>query len=408
MTSARTIPDSGEGASGFAVRLSLFYAAIFLLVGCHLPYFPVWLDWRGLTPDQIGIVLASPLAIRIFSTPGISFFADRLGNRRFVLILLAWGALASFSLLLAARGFWAILAIAMLASLFWTSVMPVTEAVAMDGVRRAGADYGRMRIWGSLSFIAMSFGGGLALERWGPAAALWLLIAAAACMVLAAHVLPRPAGRGRLKSLTSPPRIRLRDAWALLRSPLFLLFLLATGAAQSTHAVYYAFGTIHWESRGIPPAVIGMLWSVGVIAEILLFLFARRVVARAEPVSLLVLAAAASVVRWAVTALSPPLWLLFPVQALHGLTFGAAHLAAVHFISAEAPENAAGTAQGMFAASTAGIFMGGGIAAAGPLYGALGAYAYMAMACVALVSLAATLALKRLREAGGAIRLAGG
>lgn len=373
-----------------------------------MPYFPVWLAWRGLAPDEIGMVLAAPLAVRVLFTPAISFAADWFGNRRLVLVLLASGALASFALLLSAQTFWPILAIAMLASLFWTSVMPLTEAVAMDGVRRAGVDYGRMRIWGSLSFIAMSFTGGLALERWGPAAALWLMIGAAACTALATLCLPRPAGKGRLKSLTSPPRIRLADALALVRSPLFILFLVATGTAQSTHAVYYAFGTIHWEAQGISPAVIGMLWSVGVIAEILLFLFARRVIVRADPVALLILAASASVIRWTITALSPPLWLLFPVQALHGLTFGAAHLAAVHFISAEVPENATGTGQGLFAAFTAGIVMGIAIAAAGPLYAALGAYAYMAMAGVALVSVIAALALKRVRDAGAVIRFDAG
>lgn len=283
MNNTKTCQAGAEEALGFSIRLSLFYTAIFLLVGCNLPYFPVWLDWRGLTPDQIGIVLAAPLAVRLVFTPSISFLADRSGNRRGVLILLAWGALGSYLFLTAAEGFWAILAVAMLASLFWTSIMPLTEAVAMEGVRRTGVDYGRMRTWGSLSFIAMSFSGGFAIAHWGPQAALWLLIGAAACTALAAHVLPRPVGRGRLKAVTAPSRIRLRDAWELVRSPLFILFLVATGTAQSTHAVYYAFGTIHWEAQGISTAVIGMLWSVGVVAEILFFLYGRHLIARADP-----------------------------------------------------------------------------------------------------------------------------
>lgn len=404
MTSARARKDEGTERLGFAARLSLFYAAVFLLVGCNLPYFPVWLDWRGLTPDEIGMILAAPLVVRLLFTPSISFLADRSGNRRLALILLAWGAFASYLFLTAAEGFWAILAVTMTGSLFWTSIMPLTEAVAMEGVRRFGADYGRMRIWGSLSFIAMSFAGGLALERWGPAAALWLLIGSIGCTALAAHILPRPTCRGRLEAATALPRIRLRDAWELARSPLFILFLVATGTAQSTHAVYYAFGTIHWASQGISPTVIGMLWSVGVIAEILFFLYGRQVIARADPVMLLMAAATASIVRWSATALSPPLWLLFPVQALHGVTFGAAHLAAVHFITDEVPENATGTGQGLYATSTAGIFMGVAIASAGPLYSAFGASAYQVMAAVALVSAVATLALKRVRDAGVVIR----
>ncbi len=385
---------------GFAARLSLFYGAIFLLIGFHLPYFPVWLEWRGLSPAEIGIVLSAPLAIRVFFTPVISFAADRSGNRRRVLILLAWGALFAMSLLTLADSFIAILAIAILAALFWTSIMPVTEAIAMDGVRRSGHDYGRMRLWGSLTFIGASFAGGIALQAWGAPAALWLMIAAAGGIAGAAHLLPRPAGKKRLREATALPRIRAEDALSLVRSPLFLLFLAAAGLGQAAHAVYYVFGTIHWQALGIPPGVIGTLWAVGVIAEILLFMFSRRVVAALGTVNLIALAALAGIVRWTITAFSPPLIVLFPVQILHALTFGAAHLGAVHFISQAIPENVAGTAQGLYAACAVGGAMGAAILASGPLYEAFGGYAYLAMAVLSLVSLVCTGLLAR-RWRGG-------
>lgn len=385
-----------SGMFGFAARVSLFYAAIFLLIGFHLPYFPVWLDWRGLTPGEIGIILSSPLAVRIFVTPVISFAADRIGDRRLVLILLAWGALLGLLLFTVSSGFWAILAVAMLAAMFWTSIMPITEAVAMDGVRRAGHDYGRMRLWGSLTFIAASFGGGVALQYWGATSALWLMLSAAACIVIAAHLLPRPVGKGRLKAATAPPKIRVRDAVSLVRSPLFLLFLVATGLTQSTHGVYYAFGTLHWQSLGISAGVIGSLWAVGVIAEILLFMYSGRVLAMVGTVNFIWLAALAAIVRWTITAFDPPLWVLFPVQILHGLTFGAAHLGAVHFISEAIPEEMSGTAQGLYAAFAAGIAMGAAILASGPLYAALGGQAYLVMAGVAVISLTGAAALWRL------------
>jgi PPP family 3-phenylpropionic acid transporter len=391
--SAKT--QQGGERPGFATRLSLFYGAIFLLIGFHLPYFPVWLDWRGLSPGEIGIVLSAPLAVRIFITPAISFAADRIGNRRLVLVLLAWGSLCGFLLFTIAQGFWAILGVAVLAAFGWTSIMPVTEAVAMDGVRQAGHDYGRMRLWGSLTFIAASFGGGFALQLWHAPAALWLMIAAMACIVAAAHFLPRPAGKGRLKAATALPQIRVRNAVALMRSPLFLLFLFSAGLVQSAHAVYYAFGTLHWRSLNISAGFIGALWAAGVIAEILLFMYSGRAVRAAGSVNLLCLAALAAIVRWVVTALSPPLWLLFPVQALHGLTFGAAHLGAVHFITEAIPQEASGTAQGLYAAGSAGIAMGAAILASGPLYAALGGYAYLVMAALALVALAGAVLLAR-------------
>lgn len=384
-----------EGAFGFAARLSLFYGAIFLLIGFHLPYFPVWLNARGLSPGEIGIILSAPLAVRVFFTPVIAFCADRIGNHRLMLILLAWGTFIGLLSLIPAQGFWVILGIAILAALFWTSIMPVTEAVAMDGVRSRGHDYGRIRLWGSLTFIAASFSGGIALQAYGAQSALWLMIASAASIILAAHLLPRPRGKGRLKAATSVPPIRVKNAVALIRSPLFLLFLLATGLVQSSHAVYYAFGTLHWQSLNISAGIIGALWAVGVIAEILLFMFSSRVVRSFGTVNLIGLAAIASVLRWTITAFSPPLWLLFPVQALHALTFGAAHLGAVHFISDAVPEKTSGTAQGLYAACSSGIAMGGAILASGPLYAALGGYAYLVMAAMTVVSIGAVALLAR-------------
>lgn len=383
-----------QAASGFAVRMSLFYAAVFVLIGVNMPYFPVWLDWRGLSAREIGAVLAAPLIVRIVCIPAISFAADRLGNRRLVLKLLAWGALTCFALFLTARGFWSILAIAVLGAVFWSSVMPLTEAVAMDGVRRAGLDYGRMRLWGSLTFIAASFGGGLVLERWGAPSALWMILVAAACVAMAAQVLPRPSGTGRFRK-AALPQIRFGDALRLARAPYFLLFLVTAGAVQATHAVYYAFGTLHWRAAGISAAVIGLLWATGVIAEVLLFTVSRRAVARFGPATLILLAAAAAVVRWTATGLSPPLWLLFPLQALHGATFGAAHLGAIHFISDAVPDEASGTAQGLYAAFTSGVAMGLAFAASGPLYAAFGGEAFLAMAVLAAAAGLGALALRR-------------
>lgn len=389
-------PCNGGCNMGFAARVSIFFAAIFLLIGCHLPYFPVWLDWRGLDAEEIGIILAAPLAVRVFLTPLVAFSADRLANRRIMLVLLAWGALACFGLLTVAHGFWAILTVAMIAAVFWTSIMPLTEAIAMEGVRREGYDYGRMRLWGSLTFIAMSFGGGVVLERWGAPSALWMMIAAAGGIVLAAHMLPAPQGKGRLRKITAVPNIDAGDAVRLIRSRVFLLFLAATGAVQGAHAIYYAFGTLHWQSLGISSGVIGLLWAIGVAAEILLFLFSRRVLERVSPLSLIVLAGLASGVRWSVTALTPPIWLLIPIQVLHGLTFGAAHLGAVHFVSHSVPDAGLGTAQGLYASVTAGIAMGGAIALAGPLYKVLGGEAYLVMAALGVAGAGVAMMVRRM------------
>jgi len=330
--------ESGHGsaaARAYAVRVAIFYAAVFLVAGAQMPFLPVWLDWNGLTASEISVVAAVPLIVRIIVTPAFAFLADRHGDHRLALIALSWAGFAMLLLLTRAGGFWPILISATLFALFWTSVMPLTETIALNGVRRAGLDYGRMRIWGSISFIAASFGGGF--------------------------------------------------------------FLLAVGSIQAAHAVIYTYGTLHWQSQKITSATAGMLWTIGVIAEIMLFAWSKAIVARLGPMLLIAIGGVAAVVRWTIMAFDPPVALLVPLQILHALTFGATHLGAVHHIAATISERQGATAQAVTAAVTAGIAMGGATLLSGRFYEAFQGRAYLAMAALGAIGLAAALVLRRAR-----------
>ena len=274
-----SLPSLRVARLSFAWRLGFLYAALFLVVGCYLPYLPIWLSWRNLDADQIAVLLAAPLFTRILFTPAISFAADRLGDRRKILIGLAWGSLISFLLLWAADGFLAMLLATVLLAINWTTIMPLIETVAVSGIRSRALDYGRVRLWGSISFIVASLGAGLdhrpARPRRGDAAAgcgdraddpRRASLAAGACRSAAKGT---PALRG----------LKLADAVDLVRSPLFLLFLLAASFVQASHALYYSFGSLHWRAQGIPDGAIGALWSVGVVAEVALFAVSGRVIA---------------------------------------------------------------------------------------------------------------------------------
>jgi PPP family 3-phenylpropionic acid transporter len=274
--------------------------------------------------------------------------------------------------------------------------MPLTETVAMSGVRAAGLDYGRMRLWGSLSFIAASFVGGWVVERLGAGSAIWLVVIGAALTTAAAHGLAQPIGLGRLKAATSPPRLSLADAASLVRSRPFLIFLAAAGLTSASHAVFYTFGTLQWRSVGLSTGWSGTLWAISIVAEIALFAYSAAVVARIGPVALIALGAGAAIVRWLAMGFDPPLALLVVLQLLHALTFGATHIGAVHFISRAVPETQSGTAQALYASVTGGIVMGGTMLAAGPLYAAYGGRAYWAMAALAVVALLASFALMKL------------
>lgn len=386
---------SGEEAARFAVRLALFFGALFLIYGVHLPYLPVWLDFRGMTPGEIGLVTATPFFLRLVVTPAVALYADQWGAHRAIVITLAWTAVAASLLLTLAAGFHAIFAAAVVFALASSTMMPLIETVAVAGVRRGGLDYGRMRLWGSLTFILATFGGGAVLQSYGPAAGVWLMATGALATAVAAHLLPRPADPSPA-AVGGPSRLpKLDDAVRLLRAPVFLAFLVAVGAVQGAHATFYTFGALHWRSQGLSSAMIGALWTIGVAAEIALFAYSGFVMARIWATSLLILGGAAAVLRWSLMGLDPPLALLVPLQLLHGATYGAAHLGAIHFISRAVPDQAAGTAQAIYATVAAGVAMGAATLAAGSLYARYGGGSYWGMAAIAAVGLLAALYVRR-------------
>jgi PPP family 3-phenylpropionic acid transporter len=386
----------------FAWRLGLLYAALFLVVGCYLPYLPVWLHWRALGADQIAVLLATPLFTRTLFTPVISFAADRVGGRRTILIVLTWGSLLSFLLLWAANGFWQMFLAGILLAMNWTTIMPLVETVAVAGIRTDTLDYGRVRLWGSLSFIVASLGAGVIIGKVGPEAVLPLLVGGTALLVLCAHLLPREFGGRRSSAPTLLRGLKLTDAVDLVRAPLFLWFLLAASLIQASHALYYSFGTLNWRAQGIPDGAIGMLWSVGVVAEVVLFAMSGRVIAMCGTARLLMLAGLAATLRWGFLALDPPLWPTALLQTLHAMSFGAAHLAAIHFLTHAVPEDRAATAQGVYAAIVAGLVLGTVTIASGPLYRAFAGGAYAAMAVLALIGAASAYVLVR-RWRGGLV-----
>jgi PPP family 3-phenylpropionic acid transporter len=380
-----------------AARISHFYWAIFLIVGLQTPFLPVWLDARGLTLTEIAIAGAIPLFVRIVATPMVAYLADRSGDHRRMVIILAWSGVACTILLSQSPRVWPIIGLTALMMLTTSTIMPLTETIAMRAVRGHDLDYGRLRLWGSISFIVATLIGGAVIERWGGASVIWLIIAAVAWTALAAHTLPPPDPSASAGGPTRP-RISRADVAELITSPLFLLFLAAAGLVQASHALFYVYGVLHWRGLGLSATWTGALWSIAVIAEILLFARSSAVLKVLTPLGLITLGAVAAIARWSVMAFDPPLAALVVLQILHALTFGATHIGTVHFIAQNIPTERAGTAQALQASVTAGIAMGGATLLAGQLYGPFGAKGYLAMAALGAIGLAAAaLAQRRLK-----------
>jgi PPP family 3-phenylpropionic acid transporter len=217
---------------------------------------------------------------------------------------------------------------------------------------------------------------------------LWLALGALALTFAASLALP---------DLRTPPSARGGGRMRLFLRREFALFILATSLLQASHAVYYGFATLHWRAAGHSETLIGALWAEGVIAEVALFAVSggAAAVARLAPVPLLLIAAAGGVLRWSVLGLTDAVWALAAAQALHALTFGASHLAAMRFILREVPPEMTSTAQSLYYSLAGGVASALFMLGAGWLYAGFGAHAYFGMAAASIVGGAVALTVGR-------------
>jgi PPP family 3-phenylpropionic acid transporter len=376
----------------FVLRLSLFYGAFFIYLGLSMPFVPAWLAARGLDAREIGIVLAAPMAVRVVAVPLATRLADRFGTLQRALIIAAVASVIGFALVGTASGFAAILATYALATAALAPVLPFADALALRGLKARAASYGSVRLWGSVTFIVANMGGGLMLARLGAGDVIWAVVAALALTAAAALAIERPAPEA---GESADGR---RAGGSLWRLPGFFAVVLGASLIQASHAVMYGFATLQWSARGISGTAIGVLWAIGVIAEVGLFALSARVVGWFGAAGMIVLGGIGGVVRWTAMAFDPPTAALPLLQGLHGLSFAATHLGTMHYLSQVAPARGGATAQGDFVA-VQGIVFAGTMTLSGVLVGAYGHLAYAAMAAAAAIgALVAGLALGGRRQ----------
>lgn len=353
------------------IHTSLVYAMLFMANGAHMPFWPLWLgDW-GLSPAEIGIYSALGMAVRIVAGLAVPALADRLDNRR---QMLAASAAATVLLFLAhlAIGNRAVLLVATLAvGATMAGTGPLAEALGVAASRHFGFVYAKARGLGSAGFLVANLVVGVLIARYGSGAALWWVVV---CMaVLVPLALGHPGG-SRVAGRTPPS---LREIGRLMINPVFAVFMAALGLLQGSHAVMYAYGSVHWRDLGLGEGEIGALWAVSVSAEILLMLtVGTAVVQRVGAIGALMLAGAGGMLRWGAMMADPTGLLLWPVQCLHACTFAFAHLGAITFISRAVPDRYAAAAQGGSGAMAVGAGMALGMVLAAVAYPALGGRSY--------------------------------
>lgn len=381
--------NAGPEARAAAVPLSAFTAVYFTVVAAMTTYWPVWLESRGMGAVEIGALLTVAQWIKVPGTLLTGYLAGRHLGAALLMPGLALIAALAMALFSQAEGFWALLILTGCFAFVWPALLPLGDSLTLAAANRHGFDYGRVRLWGSISYMAAAVVIGLLVREGGAAAIYLFVIGGCIATVLATLAIPRE----RIAARPATPSAGMR---ALLGNRIFLLFLLVAGAGQLSHAVFYGFSTIAWRQLGIDDGAIGLLWAEGVVAEILLFMFAGRIVARVGAIGMLALGALGGLVRWPLTALAGDVGELATLQVLHALTFGATHLGAMQFMARAIPASSLATAQSLYYALPMGVGMGLATLLAGYLFSRVGVDAYWAMGALSLAALLAALALGRL------------
>jgi PPP family 3-phenylpropionic acid transporter len=364
--------------------------------GAFMSYWPVWLRDRGVTDTEIGTLFGSRQIISVIATLSVGWIAHRLGGPRGVMVTLGLAAVVMIGAYQFSTSFLAIFIVTMIWGFMWSPPMPLYDGVLVTETKRHGLDYARVRMWSSVAFIGGTFMAGIAVDRYGPPWVLYVGMASIVLLAPCAWLLPATPARvaGADHGHVS---FSVRD---LLRSPAFLLFLMACGFCQASHSVLYSFGTLTWRAAGIDDVTISSLWAESVAIEIVLMLFGGWLLKRLGVCGLIALGLAAGMVRWTAMAFTTELWALVLLQALHSCTFAACHLGAMAFLQRALPAHGAAIAQSLYYALGTGATQALVYQFSGLLYSHYGQRAFLAMTIVSAIGMCALLLLARTWKGG--------
>jgi MFS transporter, PPP family, 3-phenylpropionic acid transporter len=368
------IPIASSNASKrFAVWLALFYGTAFGTIGTYLPFFTVWLKAIGIDASWIGMIAAAPAVTRFTVLPLVTGLAERRQALRRALMITAFVTAFGFLIIGTQRQPFAVFLIYAATCCLWTPMVPLTDAYALRGVARYGLDYGPLRLWGSAAFILGALACGLLVDVIAARNLIWIIAGVAALTAIISL---------GLRPLDLPARAstELYGTAAVFLKPGFIAIILASGLIQGSHAAYYTFASINWQSAGLGGLTIAGLWVLGVLAEIVVFAMSPRFALASG--TLVVIGAVSATVRWLITAQEPTVPILALVQLAHGLTFGLTQVGTMRLLVRHVPGPVMARGQGYLAAC-GGVVASSASILSGQVYANYGQGVYYMMAVMA-------------------------
>ncbi|MGM0517131.1 MAG: MFS transporter [Pseudomonadota bacterium] len=367
--------------------IRLGYFAFFLGLGIYLPYFSPYLIEQGFGPDTVGAMLAMVMAAKLVAPPLLGWLVDHSGR------VIAWLAMAAgISALLAVglgllggidAGLLGWMALLLAFGFFWQPLLSQMDVAALRLTGPEPQRYPALRAWGSIGFIVASVGLGALIDRVGLGWVPWMM--AATLVVLVAVLLRVPEPGVPRHDGAVPVSIRAR-----LKEPAILGFFAGSFLINLSHGVYYAFFSVHLADLGYSATAIGLLWALGVVAEIVLFFLLPGIRNRFAPLGLMLTAVALMALRWLLIGYQADVlaWLLF-AQLLHAASFGMTHAVGIWVIDHQFPGRSHARGQAILSAASYGGGAALGLYLAGLLWGTVGAgIAFAAMTVASLLALA--------------------
>lgn len=307
-------------------NLSRFYFVYYFFVGAFVPYWGLYLQSEHFSAADIGILMSLFQISRIFAPNFWGWLADHTGQRVRWIKLTASLGLLGFTAVFWAHSFWALFLVMASLSLFTSSTLPLSESLTLAHLATTNGHYSRIRMWGSLGFIVAAVVLGFLTEAYGIKTLLWFLLGVQISLFVLTF---------KLSEVTiAPHALDEFSVWQVIKQPNVIALLVGCSLMVTAHGVLYNFYSIYLSEHGYSKGVIGLLWAVGVICEIGIFMLMPKIMERFSLKAILIISLALAVLRFGMIGVAVDnLGLLILAQTLHAATFGSFHAASVDVVT---------------------------------------------------------------------------
>ena len=322
-------------------RLSGFYFFYFATLGGFLPYWGLYLESEGFSPSEIGQLMALLVGTKIIAPNIWGWIADHTGKSIMIIRVATFTSALAFAAVWAGEGFWWLAWVIIVFSFFWNAALPQVEAVTLSHLHQNSHQYSRIRSWGSIGFIVTVLGVGRALDYLDITNLPVLIVSLLAALWLTSQLIPEPDDVGKVGGQVS--------VGSILCKPYVIAFFIVVMLNQMAHGPYYVFFSIYLGQHGYSGIATGMLWSVGVLAEVVIFAFMHSILKRVSLKTILLFSMLAGAVRWLLVGFAvDSLAGVVVAQLLHAATFGSAHVASIHLVHRFFAGRHLGKGQGLY------------------------------------------------------------